>query len=417
MDNEYVTILENKKPFTSFYFYTDFIKRVADFYRATSSKSLIQFNLIQENDFEATFCTYYFDPISIPVILSLCEQLKNYHNRSLPLFLSNNNGINQVLEFLYKADFFFVSGNNLNPNFPVGKKIFSFQEGYLGNFTGKNQRVEHKVRCYSIADDNLYDITNSEASDENKRDVIIEYYTIKVQNHFSELLFENSVTEKLQSFFVEVLAELITNGVLHSKSNVYALMFLDKYKTKFSISDNGIGLYSSLTEKKDCFYYSKFVFTDEILRSKQIKLNVDENIKNNLFAIFETLYYSMLKNRKGLFDLMCNVVLKCNGYFRLHNENSQIIISHRMVNDLSQLFQMRNEVLEIHYKFLFENDLEKYENDLTNIIPRLKDLFAKFVFNTIDKYNNDVKFSSIRFYEIKFKGVHIEVEIPNSNLS
>jgi len=415
MEKQIVTILENKKPFTPFYFYTDFIKRVADFYKGTGRDEIIQFNLIQENDFEASFCIYYFDPISIPVFLSLCEQLKNYHGQSLPLFLSNNHGINQVLEFLYRADFFYLAGDNANPNYPIGKKIFSFAEGYLGNFQGKSQRVEHKVRSYSIGDDSLINIVESEISDEEKRDIINEYYTIKVQNQFSDLLFENSNTEKLQSFFVEVLAELITNGVLHSKSNVYALMFLDRYKTKFSISDNGIGLSSSLNEKKDCFYYTKFEFSNEVLKSNKIKLNVDENIKNNLFAIFETLYYSMLKNRKGLFDLMCNVVLRCNGYFRLHNENSQIIISQRMANDLKKLFEMRNEVLDIHYEFLFENNEEKYQTDLMRIVPRLKEYYTQFVFNTIEKYNNDIKFSSIRFYGVKFKGVHIEVEIPNSN--
>ncbi|MGV1011352.1 MAG: hypothetical protein ACOYBS_02800 [Flavobacterium sp.] len=410
-----IPILENRKPFTTFYFYTDFIKKVAEFYKKTNNTETIHFNLIQENDFEASFCIYYFDPISIPVFLSLCEQLKSYHGQSLSLYLSNNVGVNQVLEFLYRADFFYLAGNNINPNYPIGKNIFSFDERYLGNFQGNIQRAAHKVRSYSIPEDNLNGIVYSSISDEDKRDEVNEYYTLKVQKQFSDLLFENSNTEKLQSFFVEVLAELITNGVLHSKSNVYALMFLDRYKTKFSISDNGIGLFNSLNDKKDCFYYKKFEFSIEFLKAKNIKLNVDENIKNNLFAIFETLYYSMLKNRKGLFDLMCNVVLRCNGYFRLHNENSQIVISQRMANDLLKLFELRNEVLDIHYKFLFENNDQKYQTDLKNIILKLKEHYKEFVFNTIEKYNNDIKFSSIRFYEVKFKGVHIEVEIPNSN--
>lgn len=415
MDDQRVIILENKKPFTPFNFYVDFIKRVTDFYKRNGREEIIQFSLIQENDFEASFCIYYFDPITIPIFLSLSEQLKNFHKCSLPLALSNNNGINQVLEFLYRADFFYVSGNNTLPTYPKGKQIFSFNDGYLGNFKGSNQRIEHKVRCYSVEDDELNKVVELDIPDEEKRDLINEYYTIKVQNQFSDLLFENTNTEKLQSFFVEVLSELITNGVIHSKSNVYALMFLDKYKTKFSISDNGIGLFNSLNEKKECFYYKKFEFSNEILKFKKIKLNVDENIKNNLFAIFETLYYSMLKNRKGLFDLMCNVVLNCNGYFRLHNENSQIIISQRMANQLIILFEMRSEILDIHYKFLFENNEEEYQMDLKNIVPKLKEQFAKFVINTIEKYNNDIKFSSIRFYEVKFKGVHIEIEIPNSN--
>jgi len=410
-----VPILEDQKPFTPFYFYTDFIKKVAEFYRTDGVENAIAFSLIGENDFDAAFCKYYFDPISIPVFLSLCEQLKNFHKEELILKLSNNNGINNVLEFLYRADFFYVSGKNINPNWPIGKNIFSFQEGYLGNFKGKNQRAEHKVRAYSIVDDNLSHITQSKLKDEEKRDIVNEHYTLKVQNQFSDLLFENSNTEKLQSFFVEVLAELITNGVLHSKSNVYALMFLDRYRTKFSISDNGIGLFKSLMEKSDSFYYTKFSFSNEMLQSNDFSLNVDENLKKNLFSIFETLYYSMLKNRKGLFDLMCNVVLNCNGYFRLHNEASQIIVSQRMADSLNKLSVIRSEILDIHYTNLWDNDKNKYTHELTEVVTRLRSIYKFFVVSTIEKYNNDIKFSSIRFYEVKFKGVHIEIEIPNSN--
>ena len=39
--------------------------------------------------------------------------------------------------------------------------------------------------------------------------------------------------------------------------------------------------------------------------------------------------------------------------------------------------------------------------------------FLKLYSNLCDKYNNDYRYSSIRFYSVKFKGVHIEVEIPN----
>jgi hypothetical protein len=40
------------------------------------------------------------------------------------------------------------------------------------------------------------------------------------------------------------------------------------------------------------------------------------------------------------------------------------------------------------------------------------DYFLKLYKNICDKYNNDFKYSSIRFYNVRFKGVHIEVEIP-----
>ena len=44
----------------------------------------------------------------------------------------------------------------------------------------------------------------------------------------------------------------------------------------------------------------------------------------------------------------------------------------------------------------------------------MKLAFIQFYQNTAEKFSNDVKYSSIRFYNVRFRGVHIEVEIPNA---
>ena len=107
--NNIISILENRKTFSPFYFYTDLLKKVSNFYREFPNET-IQFSLIQEDDFEASFGIYYIDPISLPLLLSLAEQLKKYHNKTLNLSLSNNSSTNEVLAFLDRADFFHLFG-------------------------------------------------------------------------------------------------------------------------------------------------------------------------------------------------------------------------------------------------------------------------------------------------------------------
>jgi hypothetical protein len=285
----------------------------------------------------------------------------------------------------------------------------------LGGFKGKSIRTEHKLRCYSLNDDNLKNkLIEFNEGESAKRDYLVEYYTYKVKEHFYDLLFENDTTNHLTNEFIEILAELITNGVLHSKSDAFVLMFSDKFKTKFAISDNGIGLYESLNNKKDA---SEFYVKFELLKSlsSSFPLRIDEKIKNSVLILFETLYYSMLKDRQGLFDLMCNVVIDCSGYFRLHTDNAQIIVSARMLNELSKLYETRLQILSTHHSLLFG----KIKNqDFKEIMVNLKEICKKQMIelagSILKKHSDDSRFSALRIFEVRFKGVHIEVEIPNS---
>ncbi|MDR6761628.1 uncharacterized protein (DUF952 family) [Flavobacterium sp. 2755] len=408
-----ISILENGKSFTPFYFYTEFLPKVARLY-GKNSESIIQFSLIGENDSDAVFGFYYIDPISIPLFLSLAEQLKKFHGQPLNLLLSNNSSTNNVLTFLDKADFFHIIGNNVNPLYAKGKNIFNYDRRYLGDFINKTQRPEHKIRCYSLLDDNLNQKIN-ELPLERKRDFLVEYFTYKVKEHFALLLQLASKSKELTFEYIEILAELITNGVLHSSSDAYALMFANIEKTSFSISDNGIGLYDSLLikETEDInFFYSKFDLFKKL--QNEIDLKISDKIQNSLFSIFETMFYSLLKDRKGLFDLMCNVVLNCDGYFRLHNQNAQIIVSARMFEELNDLYLLRIEIMNVHKSFLFEQiDNSTFRKLLNQLSLKAKNKFIELAKSIINKHQEDVRYSSIRLYEVRFRGVHIEVEIPN----
>jgi hypothetical protein len=313
---------------------------------------------------------------------------------------------------LYRSDFFYVAGKDKKFDYPYGRDLMSFDERYIGGFSNRNIRPEHKIRSYSI-DDNPYvkGVYYSESiSVEEKRDYLIEYFSYKVYEHFEVLLQE--VTSEFASLYVDILSELITNGIMHSGTDVFALMFSDKYAIKFSISDNGVGLYNSIEKKKgdDNKYYKKFELSDLIFEKSKLKSNL---LTKSLVVIFETLFYSMVKKRLGVFDLMVNVVNHFSGYFRLHNECSQVIFSSRLSNELEQLEQTRNEIRNLYFMKEFKQIKEtEFDIQMKQKVLEGKYLLLKLFQNTLKKYSDDVRFSAIRTYNVLFNGVHIEVEIP-----
>jgi len=407
-----ISLLKNKQKLTTFKFYSSFLKEVAV---RIMEKNEVSLKFVEYGDDIIHETSYKIEPTCIPLLLSLFEQLSKFYGKPIDLELYNNHATKKVLKFLHKSDFFYLSGDNRNPNFPYGRNILKFNNIFLGDFIKKEPRPEHKVRCYSLTDNALKERLEFFKSDDEKRDFLISEFIYDVREHFQVLLFDNINTAEDTDFYIEILSELITNGVLHSKSNTFALMFVNKFSTKFSISDNGIGLQESLKTKKATHLYSPFELKNRLDKLDILKVN--EEVVSNLNVIIETLFYSSLKDRRGLFDLMASVVLKSNGYFRLHTDNAQIIISNRMRKELIQLNQLRNELFEIHKTIVIQkiND-SKYNDNLLKIKSDLLDNFIKFYQNICDKYNNDYQYSSIRFYSVRFRGVHIEVEIPRDQL-
>lgn len=407
-----VIILRRNENFTPYIFYTSFLDEVAADLRENDMPvfKLFEFG----DDYQFSF-NYYIDPISIPLFLSLAEQLSNFYQQPLELILFRNAATENVLSFLFASDFFHIAGRNTNPSFPKGRGIFKFDETMTIGAVKKIPRPDHKVRCYSLKESQFEQLVDSLNSENERRDFLVSEYIYQVREHFQELLFDNSNTYRKTDYYVEILSELITNGVLHSKSNTYALMFVNNYSTKFSISDNGIGFAESLKNKTEDYLYKPNELIKRLEKSRL--LNVNKRIEGNLNSIFEALYYSSLKNRRGLFDLMISVVYEGNGYFRLHTENAQIIISNRMRGTLRRLREVRLEIYDLHKGFsIIGKDEDNYRKKILSLKNEMLDLFETFYRATCEKYNNDYKYSSVRFYNVKFRGVHIEVEIPTDIL-
>lgn len=407
---ENIDIIEDGVTFTPFYFYTKFLRKIADIYLSNKSESVeIEYNLTDTKD--PIFGKYWIDPIAIPLLLCLSNQIVKNQCKPIQLKLTNFPSPKKVVEFLWRSDFFYVAGDNDNPVYPIGKKIIEYDDKFIGDFIGNKIRREHKVRCYSKNDDKLiYDLLNSTETEENKRDSLVEYYSNEVYNHFAPILQEETTSE-FANDYVDILSELITNGIMHSESDVFALMFSDKFSTKFSICDSGIGLGQSLMKKNDEITSYKYSVLSKELRTA---CGLPDNIViDSLTSIFETLFYSMIKNRLGLFDLMINVVNKMHGYFRLHNDFCQIIVSSRMDEQLQQLESLRNKIRGLYFKMDYnissKSDFNKsYSCELQNC----KSVFVELFKNIVNNYNHDIKFSSLRVFSVKLKGVHVEVEIP-----
>jgi hypothetical protein len=405
-----VSILKSNESFTPYNFYSTFLKELAE---SINKNDSVVFKFVEFGDNKIFEAKYRIEPITIPLLLSLSEQLSKYYKKPIELFLYNNYATKDVLNFLFKSDFFWIAGNNANPTFPLGQNILKFEESFLGDFIKKDPRPEHRVRCYSLNDGNLISKLEVFESEDERRDFLISEYVYTVRQHFQELLFDNFNTSNKTDYYVELLSELITNGVLHSKSNTFALMFVNNFSTKFSISDNGIGFEESLKSKSANLLYTPFELKNKIDKLNFLKVN--PKIINNLHVIFETLYYSALKDRRGLFDLMISVVLETKGYFRLHSDNAQIIVSNRMNKQLLELSNLRDDLFKIHEDILINSIKDnRYDDQMIKLKNQIMDCFISLYDIVCDKYNNDYRYSSIRFYNVKFKGVHIEVEIPNA---
>lgn len=395
---------------SSFKFYNEILKDVSEFYHSVDFDNKPPIFAFTENSL--------VDPIVLPLIISLGNYLKKFHNNNpIDLDLTNNYSTNNLIKFLDSSDFFNLVGKNQNPTFPKGLNIFEFDERIPNDYRNKSiQRSDHKLRSYSLNDDNLKNRLLEFEPEESQRDFLIEYFTYLVENHFGTLLNDKEVTSERRVEFIDILSELITNGLIHSKSEVFIMMFSNRFKTSFSISDNGIGLFNSISIKKSNEFYENMAVFNQL--KKEVKFKMSDNVQASAFAIFESLYYSILKDRQGLFDLMCNVVINCNGYFRLHNDYVQIIVSSRLNDELNELCKIRNKIIEIFNETRWDIISEHESNSKMKILSKkAKTMIVLLAKNIFLKYSEDTRFSAIRIFNVQFKGVHIEAEIPQNKVN
>ena len=97
----------------------------------------------------------------------------------------------------------------------------------------------------------------------------------------------------------------------------------------------------------------------------------------------------------------------------MHNECSQIIFSSRLSKELEPLEQTRNEIRNLYFQKEFKKvDETKFDAEIKFLISKGETLLLELFQSTLKKYSDDIRFSAIRTFNVRFKGVHVEVEIP-----
>jgi hypothetical protein len=130
------------------------------------------------------------------------------------------------------------------------------------------------------------------------------------------------------------------------------------------------------------------------------KLGLYKNSLNDFFYIMEAIYFSMLKNRKGLIDFIFNVA--DNGTVRIHYQSTQVIFTTRIILNSTELNNCRHEVLD---------EFDKYDSISKATESKVIDKMFDLINVLLGLRTNDKKYTPIRIFDVIFKGVHVEFEI------
>jgi hypothetical protein len=273
----------------------------------------------------------------------------------------------------------------------MGLDIFDFEEGFIGGFSQyieNEQRLEHKLHYYLPIEDRTDDLN---IHDTLTQDLIL--FSLKDQFGMvlSDAIHEDYIDDCLES-----IAEPISNGILHSKSITWAISQTTPapfVKTLLSIVDVGIGFETSLKSKE--------IPLKVVPRVKEIGLFTEE--LNDFFFLMEAFYYSIIKDRNGLIDFVIQAAQF--GTVRIHYQSTQVIITKRIVRDADDFEKFRK---------LAQSEFD--ENEVLS--EQTKQLAVEKIITlakTILKLRSgDLRYSSIRIYDVVFKGVHIEFELPTN---
>jgi len=376
MDNIiYVEPIEGVREFSTYCFYNSFLPKVQMHYQNNRTAPIFSFEKL-----------HYINPLVLPNLLGIGQYLKMFHDKPIELKLNYNP---QIIYYLDKLNFFKICEKPTAFN-PIGLNIFNFDDRYLGGYSSfieKEQRVEHKIQYYRPIFEN--DEQSMSLHDELHEDLTL----FTLPHHFGRVL-RDSIPEEYIYESIESIAEPISNGILHSESITWGIAQTTPKpysKTLLSISDIGIGFEASLKKNNPDQYIIK--------RIKQLGL-YKENLRDFYYTM-EALFYSLIKDRFGLIDFIFKITEE--GTVRIHYNSTQILFTPRIILKASNLKKVRKKIydeLEITGEIS-----EKSLKDAINGIIDLSQTLLSF-------RSNDRRYSAIRIFDVIFRGVHIEFQLP-----
>jgi len=369
----YIKPHENSSEFSTYSFYNFLLPEIHEHYSKNRNAPIFSIERAQR-----------INPLAIPNLIGLGYYLRTFHNQPIQLLMTYEP---HLLYYLTKTNFFKICGKKTLTN-PLGLDIFDFNEGFLGGFSSyinKEQRKEHQVYYYLPSTEKADDLYSHDSLIEN-----LSLFTLREQ--FEEVLRDSMLEDYIYES-IESVSEPISNGIIHSESITWAISQTtpgEFSKTTLSIVDVGIGFEESLNRKG--------IIPTIVNQAK--KMGLYKNSLNDFFYIMEAIYFSMVKNRKGLIDFIFNVA--SNGTVRIHYQSTQIIFTPRIILNSTGLYECRQEVTK-------ELDTKNKISKLTEV--KVKEKMFELINVLLDMRTNDKRYSPIRIFDVIFRGVHIEFEI------
>lgn len=324
-----------------------------------------------------------FDPLVLPNLFGIGILLKNIHNIktqfkfarvSSTKYLESTKFFDNVGEEKEIGEEFSVDGNRILKTKKIGCSLFDFDKNELGFYNNQHDlssyNTEHKLQVFNDSSYEYYKNYN-EITDKYKLDLILDtirtekFNVLKplVEKYFFNILYKNNHTQYQITEILQILTEVICNSILYSGSLCAAMLQTRENKTTISISDFGVGFEYSFKQKPN-FKYS---VTDAYLGENKEDLS-------KYLLIFDALEYSKNKKRENLYTLL-EIVINGGGKMRIHYDNVQVIFT--------------------------SNRCRKCQT----IEP------VKCSTCLLNSMSHDKLISPVRFFDSKFQGVHIEVEL------
>ncbi len=293
----------------------------------------------------------YISPTVIPNILNIGFILKNYFSSPVRLFIPWKP---KLLSYLHDINFL---------NLANRYDIFLMDSRYIGGYDFNKISPEYKTYMF------LNDVDKAHIAYQIQDSVKV----IKEICRSNDKMVADRSIEQILNIFIEICH----NACYHSRKPCFATFqsnIGDKVKFKkayISIADCGHGYNRSIIDKiKENEYNPLFLTKSTIEIGKK-----DENY----LSILEAIFFRKQYENYGLFDVVKSVIYN-NGTVRIHSNDTQLVITRSFY--------------------------EKYLNDIENNsekIQLIKDIFKEG--NSEGKYN-------VKHYTNRYKGVHIEIEVP-----
>ena len=309
----------------------------------------------------------YIEPEAVPLLIAFGDYFSKIYHSLIGIELEEKSALQNFLI-------------NIGFHAYVRKqKFYNIPNEYTDNWLYSNRDI-HKIIWIKKAEE-YSDVVR--IKDLELRRIYLSYNIQKnIEEQCRTILSDtHKLPEKLINYTIEGLAEILTNASIYSKSQGYAYLASDRFGTKGSVCDCGIGLRESFEKQGNC--YEWVINNEDVLKNPELE---------SYYLIMEIMNYSYCKHKRGE---RCNLwtvqndLMKYGGTFKIHYGNIQVIFSSKRCK----------ECQKISY---FDEFGERVcvADDLSLCLKCLRDGYLN---------NHDV---TIRNYEVAFRGVHIEFEIP-----